>query len=97
MRGPYREIYDGIQLSIESKKLRSGKCQIKFRTYGLLKEGYYGYLLLDDGKTLQEIIMEIKSRLRAIGDPGAYFQRNLFSIEKRENGPDDIVIFKGQK
>jgi hypothetical protein len=95
MQGPYREIYDGIQLSIESKKLRSGKCQIKFQTYGLLKEGYYGYLLTEDGKSLKEIIMEIKSRLRVIGDPGAYYQRNLFSIAKRETGPDDIMIFKG--
>ncbi len=94
MQGSYREIYDGIELSIESKKLRSGKCQIKFHTYGLLKEGYYGYMLTDGGKSLKEIIMEIKSRLRVIGDPGVYFQRNLFSIEKRESGPDDIMIFR---
>ncbi len=94
MKGPYREIYDGIQLSIESKKLRSGKCQVKFHTYGLLKEGYYGYLLTEDGKALKDIVMEIKSRLRAVGDPGRYYQRNLFSIERRKEDPDDFVLFK---
>lgn len=94
MQGSYREIYDGIQLNIERKELRSGKCQVKFRTYGLLKDGYYGYLLVDANKTLQEIVTEIISKLKVIGDPGIYFQRNLFSIEKRERDVDDIVIFK---
>ncbi len=94
MQGPYREIYDGIQLKIESKKLQSGRCQVKFYTYGMFKEGYYGYLLVDTDKALKEIVTEIKSKLQAIEDPGIYYQRNLFSIEKRNNRINDIMIFR---
>lgn len=94
MRGSYREIYDGIQLKIEYKELQSGRYQVKFHTYGMFREGYYGYILVDAGKALKEIVMEIKSKLQAVEDPGIYFQRNLFSIEKRNPGINDIILFK---
>jgi hypothetical protein len=95
MQRPYSERYDGIQLIIESKKLRSGKRQVKFYTKGLSADDYYGYMLVDAEKTLREVIVEIKDRISKMGDIGSFYQRHLFSIRQKENTRKEaFVIFK---
>jgi len=95
MRRTYREIYDGVQLKIESKMLKSGKCQVKFYTRGLSAHDYYGYLLVDAQMTLREVIMDIKARISRVGDIGSYYQRSLFSIRRSGIQPKEaFVIFK---
>ena len=81
MRRPYSERYDGIQLKIESKKLKSGRCQVKFYTRGLCVDDYYGYMLVEAHKTLREVVKEIKERISKMGDIGTYYQRHLYSIQ----------------
>lgn len=94
MRGPYSERYDGLQIKIESKKLRSGKCQVKFYAQGLLKVDFYGYTLVDGDKTLMEVVREIKLKLTNIGNIDNYYQQNLFSIMRNRSRCEDFVIFK---
>ncbi len=94
MRRPYSERYDGLQIKIESKKLKSGKCQVKFHTQGLLEKELYGYMLVDGSKTLREVVAEIKEKLQRIGDPACYYQQNLYSIGKGNEAERDFVIFK---
>ncbi len=94
MRGHYSERYEGLQLKIERKKLKSGKCQVKFYTSGLLKEDFYGYALVDGDKELVEVVREIKTKLSNVGNINNYYQQNLFSIKRVKPQVDDFVIFK---
>lgn len=94
MRGPYSERYDGLQIKVESKKLKSGKCQVKFFTNGLYVEDFYGYALVEGDKTLREVVDEIKAKLNAMGNPANYYQQNLYSIKRGRTRVEDFVIFK---
>ena len=94
MRGPYSERYDGMQLKIESKKLKSGKCQVKFFTKGMLEEDFYGYALVAGEKPLVEVVREIKTKLIRVGSINSYYQQNLFSIKRDRMPEEDFVIFK---
>ena len=94
MRGPYRDKYDGIQIKIESKKLKSGKCQVKSFAYGLASEDCYGYILVNAEQTLREVVWEIKTKLVEIGDLERYYQRHLFSIKQNVELKDEFLLFK---
>lgn len=94
MRGPYSERYDGMQIKIESKKLKSGKCQVKFFTKGLLAEDFYGYALVEGEKPLTEVVREIKTKLSKVGSINSFYQQNLYSIKRNKMPEEDFVIFK---
>lgn len=94
MQGPYSERYDGMQIKIERKKLKSGKWQVKFFTDGLLAEDFYGYALVEGDKPLMEVVREIKARLTKVGSINNYYQQNLYSIKRNRIPGEDLVIFK---
>ena len=94
MRGTYSERYDGMQIKIERKILKSGKCQVKFKTNRLFAEDFYGYALVAGDKSLKDVVREIKRKLNNVGNVDHYYQQNLYSF-KRDRVPDsDFVIFK---
>ncbi len=95
-RGPYREGYDGIQVKITTKRLKSGKCQVKFAVGGMGEDDYYGYMLVEAESTLKEVVREIKGRISRIGDIGTWYQRHLFSIQQGRVSEDGFMIFKKQ-
>jgi hypothetical protein len=86
--------YDGVQLRIESKRLKSGRCQVKFYTRGITREDYYGYLLVDSGKTLSEVMTQLKGTLENLEDLGHFYQRNLFAINRANRAVEDMVIYR---
>lgn len=94
MQGPYSDRYDGLQIRIESKKLKSGKCQVKFVTKGLLVEDFYGYALVAGEKSLKEVVREIKERVERVGSLHSFYQQNLYSIRRNRKLDKDFVIFK---
>jgi len=94
MRGPYSERYDGMHLKIESKKLKSGKCQVKFYPKGILVENFYGYALVDGDKPLTEVVKEIKTKLRKVGSINSFYHQHLFSIKRNNLPAEDFVIFR---
>ncbi len=94
MQGPYSERYDGMQIKIERKKLKSGKCQVKFFTDGLLAEDFYGYALVEGDKPLMEVVRDNKARLTEVGSINNYYQQNLYSIKRNRIPEEDLVIFK---
>jgi len=95
MPNTYSEHYGDVHLKIESKKLHSGRCQVKFYVTGTAKPNVYGYTLVEADRTLKEVVEELKSRLSSIGEVNAYYQRNLFSIRRRHgNMWHNFMIFK---
>lgn len=93
-QGPYREVYEGVHLKIESKRLKSGKCQVKFTTDGSAGTDYYGYMLVDARSTLREVVLKINDRIGQMDDPGIFHQRGLFSVGKKEMSSPEIVIYR---
>ena len=96
MQVPYSERYDGMQIKIERKRLRSGKWQVKFQTDGLLQEDCYGYALVDDEKSIQDVVRYIKRRLMQSGSINRYYQQNLFSLKRNWEPEEGMVIFRSQ-
>lgn len=94
MRGTYSERYDGLQIRIESKMLKSGKRQVKFQTSGMLHEDFYGYALVSGEKTLREVIGEIQRKLNRVGGLENYYHRHLYSIQRDRIFENDFVIFR---
>ena len=80
-------------LKIQSKKLKSGRFQIQFKTVGF-EHGYYGYLLAEPKTSLNEVIEKINRHLGEMENTGRYFHRNLFSVRKQSTNTGKILIFK---
>lgn len=81
------------KLKLKSKRLKSGKFQINFSTVGLSQE-CYGYLLAEAKTSVNEVIDKINRHVSAMQDSDRYYQRNLFSLSKKEINSGRILIFK---
>ncbi|MEO9474497.1 MAG: hypothetical protein ABJN36_06900 [Cyclobacteriaceae bacterium] len=84
---------NSYRLKITSKKLKSGKCQVKF--FATIKErrDMYGYVLVDAQKTLKDVVSTIRDKLNTISHTRDFHNLHLYSIGK--TGKDDLnfIIF----
>ena len=95
MQRPYRLSDKKDQLKIESKKLKSGKCQVKFYLTSRGRQDLYGYTLVEAGKSLREVVHELRSRLEDIDGYEFFYQNNLFSIRRNNQSLlNNMLIFK---
>ena len=68
----------GIQrLKIESKRLKSGKCQVKYQVEVIGKKHRYGYLLADPKQTMEETVLQIIHTMGSKND-------HLYSVRKKK-------------
>ncbi len=84
---------EAAKLRLKSKKLMSGKFQVNFSTEGI-QPNFYGYLLAEPFTPLQEVIDKINRHVDSMNDRPKYFQRNLFSLGKKEINSGRILIFQ---
>lgn len=84
---------DDYSLKLTSKKLQSGKCQVKFYANVHDRKDMYGYVLVDSNKTLKDVVIKIKEKLRTIRQTREFHHLHLYSIGKM--GKDDLnfIIF----
>jgi hypothetical protein len=82
-----------FKLRLKSKKLESGRFQVNFSTEGFVMD-YYGYLLTEPQTSLREVVEKIQRHLGAAQSTDKYFQRNLFSLGKREVNSGRVMIFR---
>lgn len=84
---------DHYKLKITSKKLKSGKCQVKFSATVREQKDLYGYVLVDADRTLKEVVVGIKEKLHTIRQTRDFHNLHLYSIGK--TGGDDLkfIIF----
>ncbi len=80
-------------LKINSKKLKSGKCQVKFKATVDTKQNLYGYVLADAGETLNHVIEKIMMRLSQVRTRDNYHHINLYKIGKRSHVDTNFMIF----
>jgi hypothetical protein len=81
------------KIRIYSKKLPSGKCQVKF--YLTTKKGnpYYGYMLVESGKTVRHVIETILHKLKDIDQPDRYYHKHLYNLGSRSGFDPDFMVF----
>jgi hypothetical protein len=82
-----------FKLRLKSKKLGSGRFQVNFSTEGFVMD-YYGYLLTEPSTSLREVVEKIQRHLGAAQRSDKYFQRNLFSLGRREINSGKVMIFR---
>ncbi|MBU2912413.1 MULTISPECIES: hypothetical protein [Reichenbachiella] len=82
------------KLKLSSKKLKSGKCQVKFHASLEQKKNMYGYVLADSGETLTNVVQKIYMRLDQIQHNGNTHHINLYSIGRACNNDNGIIMFE---
>lgn len=84
---------DSYQLRLSSKKLRSGKCQVKFFASVKERKDLYGYVLVDSEQTLKDVVVGIKERLCEIRYTRDFHHIHLYSIGKTRRNDLNFIIF----
>lgn len=89
----YYTIGGKYKLKLTSKKLKSGKCQVKFHASLEKKKSMYGYVLAESGETLKKVIEKIQNRLDQIKNRESIHHINLYSIGKQHTSNNGMVLF----
>jgi hypothetical protein len=83
------------KLSLLSKRLRSGKCQIKFVVSNETREEMYGYMLTESRTTLKEVVKKIEEQVKIIVKGDGYYHSHLYNLAEKQNEAE-LLIFKNQ-
>ena len=87
----------GYKLKLCSKKLRSGKCQIKFHVTPPSSgkaPAWYGYMLAESGSTLREVVRQIEEEVRQLDRMPYSYEDKLFNLGERVTRQAPIYFFK---
>ena len=71
------------KIKIYSKKLPSGNSQVKFYLTTQNGNPYYGYILVEPGKTVRYIVETILKKLDGIDPPDSYYHKHLYNVGTR--------------
>lgn len=80
------------KLKLYSKRLKSGKCQIKFVVSSPDTSGVYGYLLVESGSTLKEVVNTIEDEMRFIERGDSYYHAHLYNLATKKK-KESLLIF----
>ena len=79
------------KLKIISKKLASGKCQVKFYASQSNQRSLYGYTLVEAQATLKDVVESITRKLDHRQQSDNYDLRQMYSLAREEE--DDATNF----
>ena len=83
------------KLKLCSKKLESGKFQVKFYvSKGTETQDMYGYVLVDAKDTLKRVVATIKGRLNLMEEANEYYHTHLYAVRKAKPPRSEFMIFK---
>lgn len=85
---------DNFRLKLSSKKLHSGRHQVKFEVKNAAQKRWYGYLLAEPEATFNDVLSKIQQKINAIQERDEYYHGHLYSMAVRRNREDDIMIFE---
>ncbi len=80
------------RLKINSKKLQSGKCQVKFCASLSDNRERYGYVLAEPGSTLREVVIRIVTLLMRGKNA---MENHLYSVGARKQVLTEWVFSRG--
>ncbi len=82
------------KLRLQSKKLQSGKVQVKFSASASGKKSCYGYVLTDAASTLKEVVDWIQWKLQTMEDVDQYYHQHLYSLNKSKFDGSKFMVFR---
>lgn len=85
---------DYYKLKISSKKLNSGRYQVKFFATVREEQDLYGYVLVNADETLKKVIKKIKKRLQTIDCTSEHNHFHLYSIGQDSQDELNFMIFQ---
>jgi prephenate dehydrogenase len=84
---------DYYKLRISSKKLQSGRYQVKFFATVNGNKDLYGYVLVEAEETLKSVISRIRRRLKELDSSLEYRHFHLFNVGQ-ETQSSNVMIFE---
>jgi len=85
---------DDYKLKLETKKLASGKFQVKFKATSIETADLYGYVLVNAKDTLKEVVTTIKNRLYLHEEADDYYHSHLYAVGKEAPMDSGFMIFQ---
>jgi hypothetical protein len=86
-------IIKDYKLKLSSKKLKSGKCQVKFHATMMREKQLYGYILVDADETLKQVVDTINQRLDMVKYRDTVHHINLYAIGKHFDTGCNFLVF----
>lgn len=86
--------FNNFKLKLSSKKLHSGRHQIKFEVKHAKKRSIYGYLLAEPKSSLREVVEKILNRFYFIQEKDLYYHGHLYSMLNKKNDDEDMMVFE---
>ena len=83
---------DYYKLRITSKRLNSGRYQVKFFATVKKEKELYGYVLVEAEETLKSVTNRIKWRLMEFDQDGSFANFHLFSNSSKATS--NLIIFE---
>ena len=83
-----------FSLKLYSKKLASGKCQVKFYVNTRDRKRLYGYTLVEAQTTLKDVVKTITDKLKQKQTIGSYHHAHLFKLGKKQEDWTNFMIFE---
>jgi len=90
-------VWQNGKLKLYSRKLASGRCQVKFYWNSENMNPVYGYLLTDGHRTFREVILEIRKEVDRMKSPDWYYHRHLYQLGIPQECKQDLIIFNYKK
>jgi hypothetical protein len=84
---------DDYKLRLSSKKLNSGKCQVKFYATVRGCKDLYGYVLVEADQTLKDVVNGIKDKLSTIHHTNDFHHIHLYSIGRQQPDRFNFIVF----
>jgi hypothetical protein len=90
------KISNNTPLKLSAKKLKSGKCQVRFSFTASENDGWYGYMLADPGETLKDVVGKIRYGLGKMvsNDPFYGLQSHLYHLEANQEQQRRLFLFR---
>ena len=85
------------KLKLHSRKLASGKCQVKFHWSGTNSDSLYGYFLTEGDRTFSEVIHEIRREVDRLKRPDWYYHRHLYQLGNPQEYRRNMIIYHDKK
>jgi len=88
------EIAKGFNIRLTSKKVQTGKCQVKFTASTPTRKDLYGYVWVDAKTTLKEGVGQIGDRLASMAQPTTGLSHiGMYPIGRNTSREANMVIF----
>jgi len=80
-------------LKLSCKKIKSGKCQVRFKAEVNPGRFFYGYYLASPNDKLKDVVSQLNERLSLLQRDCDPFHFHLYSIGKNDDHQNNFLIF----